>query len=190
MRRVDESGSRAGARPEDVRVPDSTLSDLEERPQRRLAVWGRRGFLGLLLVVVLAGLAGLLGVRQATATESSNGWTLSVEHASIARAGLDVPWRVTVEREGGFDRTITLAVTGDYFDIYETQGFAPEPSASTRDGELLYLTFDTADGDTFTVSYDAYIQPSSQRGRAATVSVVDEHLVPQVSVEINTFLLP
>lgn len=173
-----------------MRVPDSTLTGLEERSQRPLAVWGRRGFLALLLLVVLAGLAGVLGVRSATATESRNGYTLSVEHAAVARAGLDVPWQVTVERDAGFGKTVILAVTGDYFDIYETQGFSPEPSASVRDEDLLYLTFDAPDGATFTLSYDAYIQPASQRGREATVSVVDGTLVPLVSVDIDTFLLP
>lgn len=171
-------------------MPDSTLSGLEQRPQRPLAVWGRRAFLSALLVLVLAGLGGFLGVRTETATAHRNGYTLQVEHAAVARSGLDVPWQVTVDREGGFAATITLAVTGDYFDIYETQGFSPEPSASVRDGELVYLTFDAPEGERFTLSYDAYIQPASQRGRDATVSVVDDALVPLVSVEIDTFLLP
>ena len=141
-------------------------------------------------MVVLAGVGGLLGVRTSTATDRAGGFQLSVDYASIARAGLDVPWQVTVTHEGGFDKTITLAVTGDYFDIYETQGFTPEPSTTIRDAETLYLTFDAPEGDTFIVDYDAYIQPSSQRGEAATVSVVDAELRPLASVDIDTFLLP
>ena len=173
-----------------MQLPGSTLSGLETGPHERKARWGRRVFLGLLLVVVLAGAAGLLGVRSATATASANGYDLEVTHASVARAGLDVPWQVVVTHADGFEKEVTIAVTGDYFDIYETQGFTPEPSASMRDATTLYLTFDAPDGDVLAVDYDAYIQPSSQVGRDATVSVVDAAHVPLVSVDIDTYLLP
>jgi len=171
-------------------MPDSTLTGLESHQQEQTAIWGRRAFLGVLLVVVLAGALGLLGVRTSTATDAGGGYELAVDHATVARAGLDVPLQVTVTHEGGFDKTLTLAVTGDYFDMYETQGFTPEPSAAVRDASTLYLTFDAPEGDTFVVDYDAYIQPSSQRGEGATVSLVDADLQPLASVDIDTFLLP
>ena len=171
-------------------MPDSTLTGFETHRDEPTAVWGRRAVLTLLLVIVLAGVSGLLGVRTSTSNHVRGGYTLNVDHASISRAGLDVPWEVTVTREGGFEKTITLAVTGDYFDIYETQGFTPEPSAAVRDADTLYLTFDAPAGDTFTVDYDAYIQPASQRGASATVSVVDADLQPVVSVDLDTWLLP
>lgn len=145
--------------------------------------------LTVLLALVVAGASGLLGVRSTTTTADRGGWHLSVEHAAVARAGLDVPWNVTVRHPGGFGASLTLAVTGDYFDIYETQGFHPEPAATRRDAETLYLTFDAPDGDTFVLSYDAYIQPSSQRGASATVGVVEDD-VTVASVEISTHLLP
>ena len=173
-----------------MHVPDSTLSGLETGHQERYGLWGRRLFLALLLVVVLAGATGLLGVRTAVTSADGAGYSLGVTYASTARAGLDVPWQVTVTHPGGFGKEVTLAVTGDYFDIYETQGFTPEPSTSVRDATTLYLTFDAPDGDVFTVDYDAYIQPSSQVGRDATVSVVDPELQPLVSVAIDTRLLP
>jgi hypothetical protein len=153
-------------------------------------VWGRRAVLTLLAVIVLAGVSGLLGVQSSTSTAVNAGYSLRVDHASVARAGLDVPWQVTITHEGGFDKTVTLAVTGDYFDIYETQGFTPEPSAMVRDADTVYLTFDAPEGDTFTVDYDAYIQPASQRGQSATVSVVDADLRPLATVHIDTSLLP
>ena len=56
----------------------------------------KRGFLALLLVFVLAGLAGLLGVRTTTASDDAEGWSSHLRHAQVARAGLDVPWEVTV----------------------------------------------------------------------------------------------
>jgi hypothetical protein len=171
-------------------MPESTLTGFETRREERVATWGRRAVLAALVALVLAGVGGLLGVHTSTATDSGGGYSISVDHASVARAGLDVPWQVTVRSEAGFDQTVTLAVTGDYFDIYETQGFTPEPSASVRDGRTVYLEFDAPEGDTFVVDYDAYIQPASQRGEKATVAVVDADHRPLASVDIDTALLP
>lgn len=145
--------------------------------------------LSLILVFVLAGALGLLGVRTQTDTVEGGGYSLSLEHAVVARAGLDVPFQVTVRHPGGFEKSLTLAITGDYFDIYETQGFTPDASASTRDADTLYLTFDTPPGDTFTVSYDAYIQPSSQLGRSGTISV-ESGGRPAATLDFATHLLP
>lgn len=172
-----------------MRLPESSLADVDAAPGSA-GVWGRRLVLAVLLVFVVAGLAGYLGDRTTTTSTVAGGYVLKLEHASAARAGIDVPWEVTVVREGGFDKELELAVTGDYFDIYETQGFAPEPSESTRDGETLYLTFDAPEGEVFTLSYDAYIQPASQLGKDGTLSVLDEEGVPAASLTFETRLLP
>ena len=149
----------------------------------------RRCFLTLLLLFVLAALAGLLGVHSTTARASEGAWTVSVTHAGIARAGLDVPFDVTVRRKGGFDSDVTLAVTSSYFDIFESQGVDPEPSDETADGSTLYMTFSKPPGDTLTVSFDVYIQPSAQIGRSGTLSVIDGGR-PTAAVDFKTFLVP
>lgn len=163
-----------------VRPPTS-----EPRP----LLWRRLGTL-LLVGVVVAGVLGLLGDRLAVSTASEAGYTLTLEYARTARAGLDVPWSLTVEREGGFDGPeLTVAVTGDYFGVFESQGLDPEPSAETADGEYVYWTFDTPEGDTFRVDFDAYVQPSSQVGASGTVAVVVDgrHVAP---IAFTTTLLP
>lgn len=176
-------------------LPTSTLDGLEGARADKFAIWSRRAFLLALVAVLAAGLLNLLGVRTETTTshtgtgKRAGDWTISLTRASVARAGFDVPWEVTVQRVGGFDGPVTLAVTGDYFDIYETQGFTPEPSASTRDDQLLYLEFDPPPGDTLIIDYDAYIQPSSQMGASGTVGVYDGTRV-LVSVPFETALLP
>jgi hypothetical protein len=172
-------------------VPGSTLVGLESRRQDVWGVWWRRVFLVVLTLVVVAGLAGLLGVRVATASAEDGAWSLQVQYAATARAGLDVPLEMTVRHEGGFGgKQVTLAFTGSYFDIFETQGFHPNPSDETRDGDTLYLTFSAPpDGDTLVVAYDAYIQPASQVGRGARIAVVDQG--NQVAaVDIQTRLWP
>jgi hypothetical protein len=146
--------------------------------------------MGCIALFVLAGASGLLGVRTATAESDGGGYHLALDYATVARAGLDVPWQATVTHPGGFGDSVTLAVTGDYFDIYETQGFIPDPASAARNADTLYLTFDAPGGDTFVVSYDAYIQPSSQQGRSGTIGVVDASGALATSLDFRTRLLP
>lgn len=173
-----------------MQLPDSSIQGLETPEQGRAAVWARRVVLTVVSAVVVAGALGFLGVRGGHRAVSEAGWTVRLDYAQIARAGLDVPWEVQVTHSGGFDGPIQLAVTGDYFDIYETQGFHPEPSKETRDGQTLFLEFDPPpDGETLVISYDAYIQPSSHRGAAGTLAVVDQGQRRAV-VPFRTRLLP
>lgn len=134
-------------------------------------------------------------------------------YAAVARAGLDVPWKVTVRREGGFTGPVTLAVTADYFDIYEEQGLDPAPAAETADADRLYWTFDPPTAGTrpdgsvgpcgpavgsgllpascheLAVDFDAYIQPSSQLGASGEVAVLVDG-APAVTVPFRTWLVP
>jgi len=115
---------------------------------------------------------------------------VTVEYAAVARAGLDVPWQVKVRRAGGFDGPVTLAVTADYFDIYEEQGLDPQPTAESSDGTYVYWTFDPPPvGDQLAVDFDAYIQPSSQLGSSGEVSVLvgNERVA---TTEFHTWLVP
>jgi hypothetical protein len=146
--------------------------------------------LAVLAAFVLLGLSGLLGVHTSTASADEAGYQVSVRYAAVARAGLDVPFEITVTSDGRFADTITLAVTADYFDIFESQGFIPDPSSAVRNGDVLYLTFDSPGGHTFKVSYDAYIQPASQQGRAGSVGVVTADGTTVATVMFRTRLLP
>jgi hypothetical protein len=154
-----------------------------------VSLWLSRAARSALGLVVVLGAAGALGLHTSAVSSSEDGYRLSVEYPRVARAGLDTRWQVTVVHEGGFAHDVTLAVTAGYFDIFESQRFFPEPTDETRDGELLYLTFAKPPGETLTVGYDAYIQPSSQRGASATVAVMETGQ-PVASVDITTSLLP
>jgi hypothetical protein len=154
-----------------------------------VALWMRRAMLAGMALAVAADLFSLLGVHTSSVSSQRDGYTLTLHYPSVARAGLDTPWQATVTHPGGFGKQVTLAVTGDYFNIFETQGFHPNPSDETRDGTTLYLTFSAPPGDTFVVDFDAYIQPASQQGRSATLAVIDAG-APVVSVDFRTRLLP
>ncbi len=149
-----------------------TLSDLRTVDQNRRGRVVRRVTIAVITLFVLGGVTGLFGVRSRTSTASADGYTLSVTHAWVSRAGLDTPWRVTVHHAGGFDGSITLATTLDYFDIFESQGFNPEPDSETTGDRYLYQDFAAPPGDTLTVDYDAYIQPGAQRGKQARTALI------------------
>lgn len=169
---------------------DSTVRELPTREEGRSFVLPRRIAIGVLTAFVLLGLVNGLGVRSATATSTQDGWTVAVTHPAVARAGLDVPLLIEVTSTDGFDPEIDLVLRADYFDMFESQRFFPEPSAESRDGELLHLTFDAPpSGTTFRVGYDAYIQPSSQIGRTGSVAVVVDD-VPVAQTSFRTTLLP
>jgi hypothetical protein len=154
-----------------------------------VAMWGRRAMLTVMALVLAADLLSLLGVRTSSVSAEHDGYAVTLHYPSVARAGLDTPYQVTVTHPGGFGKQLTLAVTGSYFNIFETQGFHPDPSDETRDGSTLYLTFAAPPGDTFVVDFDTYIQPASQQGRSATLTVIDGGSA-QVSVDYRTRLMP
>jgi len=170
---------------------DSTLRGLRRSDKKPAVVWARRlTVLGMLGLVVVAGL-GLLGVKSAQVSSAAAGYTLTVTYAATARAGLDVPFRVEVTRDEPFsDADITLRINARYFDIFETQGFHPEPAEEASAGEMIELTFDPpSEGKQFAVDYDAYIQPASQLGADGLVELVigDEFIT---AVDFRTTLIP
>jgi hypothetical protein len=147
----------------------STLRDV--RGSRGRARAARRVGISALFAVVLLGALGFFGVRSGTASESRDGYAVTVVYPRIARAGLDAPFRVHVHRAGGFPAGVSVAVSSEYFGMFETQGFFPEPDSETDDGRLVTLSFSKPSGDDFQVEYDAYIQPAAQIGKSADVRV-------------------
>lgn len=151
----------------------STLDDVPPVSTGPQPHWSQRIGLAILLVIVVLGAVGVFGVHSRTVSHASNGYTLSVTYPQVARAGLDVPWRVHVHHPGGLGSDLTLAVSSAYFRMFETQGFYPDPDSSTNDGQYVYMHFaDLRPGRDFELEYDAYIQPSSQVGKSATVLLI------------------
>ena len=173
----------------DRSVLSGHTGDFLDESSNPAALWMRRGMLTVMGLVVAADLFSLLGVHTSTVSAERGGYAVTLDYPSVARAGLDTPYQVTVTHPGGFGKQLTLAITGSFFNIFETQGFHPNPSDETRDGTNLYLTFTAPPGDTFVVDFDTYVQPASQQGRTATLTVIDGG-VPQVSVDYHTRLMP
>ncbi len=169
--------------------PGSTLRDVSSARATPLARAGSVAGIVLLLLVVLAGAAGLFGVHTSTVSTRSGGYSLAVDYPRVARAGLDTSWRAVVRHDGGFDQGLTLAISTNYFHMFETQGMYPDADSSTNDGTFVYFDYDKPPGDEFVLDYDAYIQPSSQVGKSAVVElIVGGRQV--ASVALKTWLMP
>lgn len=177
----------ADARGPDTSPDDSTLTNVPPPPARTPVL--RRIALAVLTLVLVAAGAGLLGVKSGTVTATGDGYVLQLQYATIARAGLDVPFDVTLTHEGGFDGDIVLAMTAAYFDIFEHQGVTPEPDSESSEGPMVYLTFPAPMKDEFRMGFDIYIQGSSQVGASGEVwLVVDDE--PVLRVAFKTVLVP
>ena len=168
----------------------STLDGIRRTHENRPGVIGRRIAISVMAVIVLVGATGFLGVKARTVRASGAGYSMTLTYPRIARPGLDIPWRLTVHHPGGFKDDITIAVSNRYWDIFEFQGLHPSPSDETATSDYVYLTFTPPkSGDSFSVSLDTYVQPSSQMGRSATTKLI-VHGSTVAQVHYKTWLVP
>src|SRR3954447_22283187 len=103
---------------------DSALYDVRVPGRHPRETWARRAAIAVLLLIVGVGASGWLGVHSEEVSAAGGGWSMSVEYPRIARAGWDVPWTVTVTAPGSFPDQVTIAVTSDWLDLFESQGFS------------------------------------------------------------------
>jgi hypothetical protein len=145
-----------------------------------------------LTLFVLAGATGLLGTRTTTVSRSAGGYDLSVTHPSVSRSGHAVKFEIQVRRAGGFvpSEPVRLRLLSSYFDLFDENGFTPQPDGETSDGRWTYDEFVPPRGEVFTVSVDTRVEPARNHGERGEVAVVDEDGAPVVTVPFRTRLLP
>ena len=172
---------------------ETTTSGVQPDPDAdRRSLWVRRTFMGVLAVVVLAGLFGLLGVRSRTVSRSSADGRveLRVHYAAVARAGLAVPFAITVQRQGGFGGDVRIAVSGHYLELFSRNAIDPEPTAATATDQAVIWQFTAPPGDQLEVSLDLQVQAGQHWSRSGTVAVLDDAGRPIVGTDITTWLAP
>lgn len=131
------------------------------------------------LVVVLGGVSdrqgwtSAFGVSTGIASSHGGGYELTVRYPTVTRAALASPFDVRVQRDGGFDRPIRIAVTWPWLEMWDENAWTPTPSGAWADDDHLVMSFDPPPGEVLRVVYDARIQPAQQAGRTATVAVLD-----------------
>ena len=130
-------------------------------------------------------------MARSTASTTERGYTLSLEYPRIARAGLDVPWELTISAPAGFDDDeAVVRVSSEYFSTFQFHGISPAPTAESTDGTYTYWTFQIpAEADEFAVSVDHAVRPRTFIGGSGTVAlIVDDQVV--APLEFTTTLIP
>lgn len=187
--------SRSGENDDDTsdEPDDSTLdgvSGIGAQQRAEHGLWIRRATVAILVVIIATAGSGFLGVMSATASARNGGYQVDVTYARVARAGLDVPFTIRVRAPHTITENVVIAISADYFRMFETQGFFPEPAGVESDADTVYLTFSPPpSGDVVVVDYDAYIQPSAQQGKPASIRVQIDGTW-RVSTAIHTTLVP
>jgi hypothetical protein len=149
----------------------------------------RRAFMVALVGVLAIGLSGWLGVRSATATAHGGDYELTVTYGRVSRPGLATPWSLEIHHPGGFDGPVTISTNTKYLDLFDENGFEPEPSKTTATPDEVIWEFEPPDGDTLGVSLDARIEPGVQWGRTGVTSVLVDGK-PVVTAKYKTWILP
>ncbi|HEX6421013.1 MAG TPA: hypothetical protein VFZ77_21095 [Acidimicrobiales bacterium] len=182
-----------GDRPEvspDARVV-ATAPQRNDRRALRNERWWRWLFGTVLALFLLLGVAGVFGVRTATATGSGGGYEVRVTYARVTRPGLATALAVEVERDGGAHAgPVGLAVSARYLDMLDLYRVSPAPTSETHTPDRVIWEFDPPPaGEALAVSVDARLEPGIQWGRDGEVLVLDDGR-PVVEVGFHTWVTP
>lgn len=167
-------------------VPDISNGNRERR-ERRL----RRISVAMVSLIVLAALGGLLGVRTTTASTSVDDFTLTVESARVARAGLATPLSIRVASDAGsLPSSVTLRIDSRYLAMLDEHGLSPEPASDVAGPRWTWWTFELPEGTpALQVDFDSRVEPSVQWRREGSVALfVDGDLKAQIP--LSTWIAP
>jgi len=183
-------------------VPTDTVAVVHpETPDGKARIRTRR-FASWLTFLLLAGVIGsaladgldvvdVWGVDTAVVSATGPDQTaLRVRYPTVTRPALASPLVIEVEREGGFDREIELAVDLHYLELWDLNGIFPSPAEERSEGSRVIWTFDPPDGEVLRVSYDARIEPGAQLERRRGVITLLEGGEPSITVRFLTKVRP
>jgi hypothetical protein len=162
--------------------------------QRRARVF-RRAFLSLMAALVVAAVFGFVGLREAStqSRDGRDGYSLSVRYPRVIRPGQAGGFQVQVTRAGGFGDIdhVRVRVTAAYLDLFEQDGFDPQPETATTDGTWLDQTFlAPQDTNQLSLSFNARLNPGGARGKRGTAEVLGENGEVLASASWSTTVVP
>lgn len=142
-------------------------------------------------IVILAALAGLLGVRTDETVTRRHGFALAVDYATVTRPGLATPFQITVSSsQGALPREITLRLSSSYLEMLDLNGLDPVPDSSLTRAPWTWWTFAVPPAqNSFTLRVDARLEPAVQWGRSSSIAL-EVAGVDQVTTHISTWVLP
>ena len=169
--------------------PISTLPDEPSLMTLRRYRRARRLAILLFFGILVLGASGMLGVRTRTVTAHGGGYDLTVTYGQVSRPGLPTAWSLEIHHPGGFDGPVTVASSSDYLDLFDENGFDPQPSKETQSGDQVIWEFDPPPGDTLAVSRSSRVSPGVQWGKTGTTSVLVDGK-PVVTARYKSWILP
>lgn len=169
-------------------APSSTVpADDGLAASRRSRRW-RWVSITVLSAFVLAALTQQLGMRTDTVSGTSGDLTVTITYADRGRGALAAAFKIDVVRPDGFDGEIEVRTSQTYLEIFDDNGFEPDPDSTTTDGGSVVWTFDPPPGSELNIILDARIEPGvfgRERG-TTTVSVGDD----VVTLDYTTWVAP
>jgi len=129
------------------------------------------------------------GVSTERRSAAAGEYTLSVRYPTVSRPALASQLEIAVSNTSGFDGPITIAITLDYFTLWDENGLVPAPDGETTDGDRVLWEFAPPTGNDLHIFYDARIEPTAQTGQDATVALVVDD-VDIISIDIETEVRP
>jgi hypothetical protein len=153
----------------------STLPTDANGRRRAAEAWLRRLFVVALAVFTALGLLGVFGPKGHTASADGGGYHLEVTYAAVTRPGLGAPWKVEISRvdAAALPDEITLVASAPYFDMFDANGFDPQPVSESVVDDTVHWTFSVPPGSrTLQVSFDAFVEPDAHRGRRGRTALL------------------
>jgi hypothetical protein len=172
------------------RVPTADLPVDPSADSR--GIWIRRALVTVLAAIVVLALLGFFGVhsRTVSASSSDGGMQLDVHYAQVARAGLAVPFEVTVRRRRGFDGDLSISVSSSYLAMFDRNSVDPEPAGGNANERATTWRFDQPHGNVFVMSIDMQVQAGRHFGRTGFVIVRDQGDGMVARATFKTWLAP
>jgi len=138
----------------------STLSDVVDSDYDKAGRLGRRVFLTLVALFVLAALSNVFGM-ETTSTSVTPGHELTVTAPRTSRAGMDAKITFTLRTAEKISGPVTVKIDQDYLDTFSTYSISPAPDGESSDGSMLVLDYDAPQENAFRLDIDGTVSEDS-----------------------------
>jgi hypothetical protein len=164
-----------------------TLADNRDRTERLELVF-RRGFFGLILLVLIAGLLNVFGQRPTNSHAASTAADLEVFAPEALRGGLYYQGRITVEAKEEIEKA-TLVFDSGWTEQMQINTIEPSPvGESSRDGKLALDMGHLAAGRKLVLWLQFQVNPTNVGRRSQDVALYDDTtLLAEINRTVTVF---
>ena len=170
------------------RAPDCISLGVHRDGSHHVERWVRWAVIGLLTLLVVAGLANVFGQRHETTAAAGEGATLEVSGPAALRSGLIFQGRFEVVA-GRTLRAPTLALERGWFDAITLNTVQPEPDRTvSEDGGISFTFGELERGRSLTLYLEFQVNPTTAGHRSQDVELRDgERTLARVDRSITIY---